>query len=163
MDQAGLLELLGKGIATGERAAAAEDVLTRAEFGFLGMPGEGWAYVVPISFAYADGTVYFHGGGHLKASLLESEHVTCLSVLADPRLRVAGDDPCRDDFTYESVLAFGVPRQAVREEREAALRVIVAKYHPDAAMAPLDAKVFARTSVYVMKVLALTYKSRLRD
>jgi nitroimidazol reductase NimA-like FMN-containing flavoprotein (pyridoxamine 5'-phosphate oxidase superfamily) len=160
MDEAKLLELLGRGIATGDRAAAAAGVLERAEVGFLGMPGDGWAYVVPLSFACVDGTVCFHGGGRLKASLLESESLVCLAVLADPELRRSGDDPCADDFTFESVLAFGVPRLVVEEgKRESALRAIVEKYHPEAAQTPFQADVLARTRVYAMEPLALTYKA----
>lgn len=164
MDKAGLRELLGNGIATGDRLSAAERVLRRAAVGFLGMPGDGWAYVTPVSFAYADGRVVFHGGEGLKASLLDSQGIICLAVSANPELRLSGGDPCRDDFTYQSVLAFGVARLAGDAgERERALRTIVAKYHPNAAEAPLDAKVFAQTRVYVMDVWELTYKARPRD
>lgn len=158
MDTAGLLERLGDAVVSGDAAVAAERVLKQAMVGNLGLSGGDWAYVVPISFAYDDGIVSFHGGGSLKASLLEAGGHVCLAALTPPDL-MRTDDPCDDNFRYESVLAFGaVELLQDAAARERALRAIVAKYHPQLQSAPFKPATFAGTLVYALRVDALTYK-----
>ena len=158
MNAAQLRARLGDAVVEGEAAAAAVGVLAEQPVGYLGMAGEGWPYVVPISFAGDGETLFFHGGGSLKASLLEADGRVCLAVSTGPGF-IAAPDPCNENFSYESVLAFGeVELVDDAGERERALRLIVAKYDASLATADFRPDILKATSVWALRVRALTYK-----
>jgi nitroimidazol reductase NimA-like FMN-containing flavoprotein (pyridoxamine 5'-phosphate oxidase superfamily) len=158
MDSEELRARLGDAVVAGEAAMAAMQVLTEASVGYLAMAGGGWPYVVPIAYAYDGATVFFHGAGSLKSSLLEVEPRVCLAVTTQPELMI-GDGPCDDNFRYESVLVFGeVELLDDDDERYRALRVIVEKYDAAARSASFKPSTFAGTRVYALRVEALTYK-----
>jgi nitroimidazol reductase NimA-like FMN-containing flavoprotein (pyridoxamine 5'-phosphate oxidase superfamily) len=149
---------LGKAVVEGDEAEAARRVLAEVGVGYLAMAGEGWPYVVPISFAPDGETLFFHGGGSLKASLLEADSHVCLAVTTTAGFLPAGD-PCAENFSYESVLAFGDAELVDDEaERDRALRVIVAKYDRALAQAAFKPDIYKATSVWALRVRALTYK-----
>lgn len=149
---------LGDAVATGEARGKAGELLASSPMGFLSLTDDNGPYVVPISYAYDGEDIYFHGGEGKKSRALEVEARVCLAVTSAPEL-VKGDDPCSDNFKCGSVLAFG---RAVRLEstleKDAALRAIVAKYHPEAAADPLRPEKVAGTIVYRMEIRALTYR-----
>jgi uncharacterized protein len=158
VDRAQLRQRLGDAVVEGEAANAAKRVLAETAVGYLAMAGEGWPYVVPISFAPDGETVFFHGGGSLKASLLEADPRVCLAVTTPPGF-IRADDPCDENFRYESVLAFGeVERVEDEDERDRALRVIVAKYDSSLQRAEFRPAIYRATSVWALRVEALTYK-----
>jgi uncharacterized protein len=133
-------------------------VLAEAAVGYLAVEGGGWPYVVPINFAYDGSTVYFHGGGSLKASLLEADPRVCFAATS-LREFLPGGGPCDDNFRYESVLVFGeVETLADDAERDRVLRLIVGKYDPAARDVPFAPGTFKGTQVWALKVAALTYK-----
>jgi uncharacterized protein len=149
---------LGDSVVEGDAAAPAARVLAEEPVGYLGMAGEGWPYVVPISFAPDGDTLFFHGGGSLKASLLEADGRVCLAVTTLAGFLPAGD-PCDENFRYESVLAFGeVELVDDPGERDRALRLIVAKYDAALAAAEFRPDILKATSVWALRVRALTYK-----
>jgi nitroimidazol reductase NimA-like FMN-containing flavoprotein (pyridoxamine 5'-phosphate oxidase superfamily) len=149
---------LGDAVVEGDAAAAAVRALAGQPVGCLGMAGEGWPCVVPVSFAGDGETLSFHGGGSLKASLLEADGRVCLAVTTGPGF-LAAADPCEESFSYESVLAFGeVELIENAGERERALRLIVAKYDAPLAASDFRPGIFKATSVWALRVRALTYK-----
>jgi nitroimidazol reductase NimA-like FMN-containing flavoprotein (pyridoxamine 5'-phosphate oxidase superfamily) len=153
-----LRDRLGEALVEGQASAPARQVLDASAVGYLAMAGGGWPYVVPISFAANGDTVFFHGGGSLKASLLEAEPRVCLAVTTRPEFMPA-DDPCDENFRYESVLAFGEVELVEDDaERDRALRLIVEKYDAALAHAPFKGSVLQGTSVWALRVDALTYK-----
>jgi uncharacterized protein len=149
---------LGAAVVRGEEAEAARRVLAEVAVGYLAMAGEGWPYVVPISFAPDDDTLFFHGGGSLKASLLQAEPRVCLAVTTSAGFLPA-DDPCDENFSYESVLVFG-EAELVDDAgaRDRALRIIVDKYDSALARAEFKPDLLKGTSVWALRVTALTYK-----
>lgn len=154
-----LEERLGAAVTTDPATMAkAGEVLATAQVGYLAMTDEDGPYVVPVSFAYDGEKIHFHGGEGKKAAALAREPRVCLAATTTPRA-VKGDKPCAYNFEYRSVLAFGRVRLLDKEgERDAALRAIIAKYHPESVTDPLDPEVFSRTTVYTMEIRALTYK-----
>ena len=149
---------LGDAIVEGEAAAAARRVLAEAPVAYLAMAGEGWPYVVPISPALDGDSLVFHGGGSLKASLLEADEHVCLAATTPVGFLPAAD-PCDENFDYESVLAFGEAELVEDEaERDRILRLIVAKYDESLAAAEFKPDILKATSVWALRVRALTYK-----
>lgn len=82
-----------------------EEVLRRGTGGVLALSGTGeeWPYAVPLSYAYRDGVVTFHGGrvGH-KHDLIAMDARASFCV-------IDSDDVVPEDYTtrYRSVTCFG--------------------------------------------------------
>ena len=158
MDREQLKARLGDAIVEGEAAAAARRVLAKAPVAYLAVAGQGWPYVVPISPALDGDAVVFHGGGSLKASLLDADPRVCLAATVMAGFLPAAD-PCDENFDYESVLAFGEVELVEDDaERDRILRLIVTKYDESLAGAEFKPNVFKGTSVWALRVEALTYK-----
>lgn len=163
--------------------ADAELVLREASVAYLALvesESGSFPYVVPINFAYDDGApapggaghvapdhpaarLLFHSGAGRKTRALAENPRVCLAATADATF-AAGPSPCEDGFAFRSALVWG---RAVllesREEREQALRAIVAKYDPMAADQPLDERDFERTLVYAVMIDDLSFKQRPRS
>lgn len=113
-------------------AAECRQLLERCTSGVLALLGDGgYPYAVPLSYAYADGRLYFH-------SALEGHKVDAISACNKCSFCVIDRDEVHPaEFTthYRSVIAFGhvsvIDDPAVRLE---AIRLIGRRYSPhDAA------------------------------
>jgi nitroimidazol reductase NimA-like FMN-containing flavoprotein (pyridoxamine 5'-phosphate oxidase superfamily) len=163
----------------------AEALLKRAPIVFVAMvewagpaagPGSAASarpYVVPMNFAYepaehpgADpgdlGRLYLHTGEGRKSAAFARNTRVCAVVTADESFD-KGATPCNDGFAFRSVLVEGrATLLEARDQREKALRAIVAKYDPDVAAMPFTDRVLAHTLVYVVGIETLSYKTRPR-
>lgn len=136
-------------------------ILQEGAYGILATLGEnGYTYGVPISYAYADGKIYFHGTA--------AESVKDANIKFHPQVSftVVGKTevlPSKFATKYESAIAFGTIRKT--EDKLPALRHIIAKYSPDF----LDngekyaQAAAARVSTYVLEIEHLTGKARYND
>ena len=79
--------------------AEVEKALREAEVGRLGTSVDGQPYVVPLSFAYHDGKIVFHGAkiGKKMENIARNPEV-CFEV--DTSEIIPADDPCR--FTHNT-------------------------------------------------------------
>jgi len=107
-----------------------EAVLVEADVGRLGTCADGRPYVVPLSFAYRDGRILFHGAAEGKKMRdIARNPWVCFEV--DIAELLPADDPCNFNFRYRSVIADGSARVIEDEdERIEGLRLIVEKYAP---------------------------------
>ncbi len=103
-------------------------ILEQGSGGVLAVLGDdGYPYAVPLSYVYADRTVYFHcaASGHKLDALRRYEKVSfCV---------IARDDVMPQEYTtdYRSVIVFGRARELTDEaERHRALLLLARKYHP---------------------------------
>ena len=131
--------------------AEAREVLAAATSGVLSLVGDdGYPYGVPLSHAYVDGRLVFHGAvkGH-KLDAMRANPKASYTV-------VQKDQVVPEEFTtyYRSVIAFGRTRILEGDEKLTALRQLADCFWPDheaereAEIAPrLD-----RMSVFVMEI-----------
>jgi hypothetical protein len=64
-------------------------------------------YVVPLSFGYESGILYFHSAGEgKKLDMLEENNRVCFEVDIDHKI-VKAEDPCDWGMNYRSVIGFG--------------------------------------------------------
>lgn len=139
-------------------APAAAAVLAEAMIGYLATSAGAWPYILPLAFCGDRDVVYFHSGQGMMASILADDPHVCLLAMTQPLFEPASI-PCEYSFRCESVLAFGeVILLESDQERDFALRSIVAKYDTAARDMPFEPESFASTLVYRMDVEALTYK-----
>lgn len=90
--------------------------------------GNGYPYAVPLSYAFQDGKLYFHGatGGHKLDAIRQNDKVSFCVIQADQVVPEA--------FTthYRSAIAFGRARiLSERGEKQQALECILEKYSPE--------------------------------
>ena len=105
----------------------AEELLLAGEYGVLATVGEdGYPYGVPVNYAYADDTIYFHGAknvGHKYENILHNPKV-CFTVVGKTEVL-----PEQFSTKYESVVVLGTAKPAADKRR--ALQLLVEKYSPD--------------------------------
>jgi nitroimidazol reductase NimA-like FMN-containing flavoprotein (pyridoxamine 5'-phosphate oxidase superfamily) len=169
----------------GERACV-EQVLRAAPIAYVALvdatapDGLPRPYVLPMNFAYQpagacaaaasapthpdtpapEGCVFVHTGPGRKVQALAGNPRVCISVTSQESLEL-GASPCDVGYLYQSVVLEGhAVLLADEAAREAALRMIVAKYDPAAADKPFKAKVLAKTILYAVEVDAIGFKER---
>ena len=115
------------------------EILDRGSHGVLALIGDGgYPYALPISYARESDRLYMHcaKAGH-KLDALRAEPRASFCV-------VARDDVVPEEFTtrYRSAIAFGrIHELAGEEEILRALRLLCAKYCPEAAEAAVEAEI----------------------
>lgn len=110
-----------------------EAVLREAAVGRLATCVDGEPYVVPLSYVYNDGKIFFHGAGQGKKMRdLAKNNRVCFEV--DISELMPAEDPCDFNFRYRSVIANGAARIIQnQEEKLEALRQLIEKYAPGKA------------------------------
>ena len=115
------------------------EILDRGSHGVLALIGDGgYPYALPISYAREGDRLYMHcaKAGH-KLDALRAEPRASFCV-------VARDEVVPEEFTtrYRSAIAFGrIHELAGEEEILRALRLLCAKYCPEAAEAAVEAEI----------------------
>lgn len=139
------------------------ELLEEAEYGFLsvGAGENGYAYGIPISFAYSreDNAIYFHCApqGHKLDNMALNDRVSFCVV---GRTR-----PVPEKFTtlYESVIVFGRARiNPADDDKRKAIRKLVAKYCPEhtAEGEIYMEKSFNRTHTFRIDIEYISAKSK---
>lgn len=105
-----------------EKAAA---ILSAGEYGILSTVGDnGYAYGVPLSYGYSNGSIYFHCAteGHKLDNIRYNDKVSFCVVGATEVL--PGDFSTK----YESVIVFGKASEVYGDEKYEAHMAILKKY-----------------------------------
>lgn len=126
-------------------------IIRRSTVCRLGMSDDGQPYVIPMSFGYQDGAVYFHCAPEgRKIEILRKNPRVCIEFDVDCLLKT-GDSACKWGFHFQSAIAFGVA--AIIEDstkKQAALDIIMHQYSGDVFMyseSALDKIVVIRANV----------------
>ena len=107
----------------------AEAVLRRGTSGVLAVAGDGgYPYAVPLSYAYAEGKLYFHcaRAGH-KLDALRRDPKASFCVIDQ-------DQVVPEEYTtyFRSAIAFGTVRELTdEEEKRRAIELLALKYAPE--------------------------------
>ena len=135
------------------------DILKNVTNGVLALCGsDGEPYAVPISYAYADGKLYFHGAGvgH-KHDIIKENPRASFAV-------VQQDEIVPEKFTtyFKSVIAFGTIKYAeTREEIRHGIELLAKKYSPLETDEAVQAEIAASGKgmrVFVLEIEKITGK-----
>lgn len=104
--------------------AEIEAFLTQATIGHFGtVSADGFPYVVPNLFVYADGKIYTHNThahGHFRQNI-ESNDRICFEVSQIGQVWAYGEFECDTTASYQSIIAFGKINVETEPERKAAI------------------------------------------
>ncbi|RPH48908.1 MAG: pyridoxamine 5'-phosphate oxidase family protein [Desulfobacteraceae bacterium] len=125
----------------------------------LGMADESGPYVVPLSFGYRDGFLFFHSAKEgKKLDILRKNNKVCFEMDTDHEV-VKSEKACDWGMKYKSVIGFG--HAFVVEDIEsmkAALDVIMAHY--SAGSFEYDVKKLERTVAIKVEIEYMTGKKK---
>lgn len=109
-----------------------ESIIRRATVCRIAMSDEGQSYVVPVSFGYEDGTLYFHSSTTgKKVDILRKNNAVCVEFDIDEEITKA-KSVCNWGIKYRSVIGFGRAFFIeAEEEKRRALDIVVAHYGGD--------------------------------
>lgn len=119
---------------------AISSVIRRSTVCRLGMSDDNQPYVLPMSFGYKEGAVYFHSATEgRKIEILRKNPRVCIEFDVDCRVKT-GDSACKWGFVFQSAIAFGVASfVSDLKEKQAALDVIMRQYSNEAFTYPESA------------------------
>ncbi|MCW4011560.1 MAG: pyridoxamine 5'-phosphate oxidase family protein [Candidatus Bathyarchaeota archaeon] len=105
-----------------------EEIFRQNQVGRLGMAVDNKPYIVPMNFAYFNGSIYLHSHKDgTKMSYIKQNPNVCFEV--DDGEIVTGENPCDFSWMYKSAMAYGKARIIESdEERQKALGIISDKY-----------------------------------
>lgn len=113
-----------------QRQLSSEDtieILNSADFGFLAINGEEYAYGVPINYVYGNEKIYFHCAAEgQKLDMIKKNNKVSFTA-------VTKHDILADKFStdYRSAIVFGTAEEVCGEEKIAALMAFVKKFSSD--------------------------------
>lgn len=140
-----------------------QDLLSISEYGFLslGTYENGYAYGIPISYAYDkdSNSLYFHCAPEgQKLDMAKQNNKVSFCIVGVTR-------PIANQFTtlYESIIVFGrISLSLPQEEKRQALRLLVKKYSPgfeDLGEKYMD-KSWDRTAAFKIEIDHITAKAK---
>lgn len=136
-------------------SAACRTILERGSCGVLALSGDGgYPYAVPLSYAYAEGKIYFHSAveGHkIDAIARDARASFCV---------VDADDVVPEEYStnYRSAIAFGRARVLTGEAARPGLLALSRKYCPGQdPKAEIDGAL-SRVAVIELEIEALSGK-----
>ncbi len=112
-----------------------DEIIKKAQVCRLGVSYESMAYIIPMSFGYADRVLYFHSGPEgLKLLILRENPKACFEMEIDTEV-IPSAHGCNWSMKYQSVIGFGeVAFVEDIEEKRKALQIIMQQYGDDLKM-----------------------------
>jgi len=109
-----------------------ESILEAAPVCRIGMALGGEPYVVPVCFAYRNGSIYFHSATEgRKIEILKENPRCCVEVDASEGA-IRDENPCKWEMRYRSVICTGTAHFVENpDEKQEALNLILHHYKGD--------------------------------
>ncbi len=137
---------------------AISSIIRRSTVCRLGLSDDNQPYVIPMSFGYRNGSVYFHSASEgRKIGILRKNPRVCIEFDVDCRLKT-GDNACNWGFYYQSAIAFGIATFIEdTTEKQAAMDIIMRQYSGESFTYPES--VLDKIVVFRVNITELTGKA----
>lgn len=134
-----------------------EDIIKRSIVCRLALCEGDHPYIVPLSFGYKTGTLYFHSAPEgKKIGMLKKNPNVCFEFDVDCRA-VEGKTACEWGMNYKSVIGYGRARiVAETREKQEALALLMQQY-TDRSF-PIPENMAAHTAVIKVEIESMTAK-----
>jgi len=139
-----------------------ESILSRVSVCRLALADGNEPYVVPVCFGYEDGTIFFHSATEgKKMDIIRKNPRCCIEVDITPG-PIQGENPCKWEMEYESVICTGTARTLETfSEKCAAMKCIFRHYA--GTEHPFSEKELERVALVKIPVESMTGKHCSRD
>ena len=136
---------------------ALDEIMKKAQVCRLGVSYESMAYIIPLSFGYADRVVYFHSGPEgLKLSILRENPKACFEVEIDTQV-IPSEQGCNWTMRYQSVIGFGeVEFIEELEGKREAMKIIMQQYSEE--VKPIADAALSKVIIFKLVVSTMTGK-----
>ncbi len=142
-----------------------ERLLGTCAVGRLGTNGrDGYPVVKPLNFAYHGGRIYFHTAKEgEKIEDIGRDDRVCFEVdLPIAFVKGMPDNPCKAEYLYRSVIAFGRATIVADEaERGRAFKALMDKYQPGGEYGPYLPEKLGLTGIVRIEIERMTGKEDL--
>ncbi len=139
-------------------------VLDTCHVGRLGTIGrDGYPMVKPLNFVYHEGKIYFHTAleGE-KTDDIRRDGRVCFEVDLPVAFVRGGEDPCRAEYLYRSVIIKGRAGMVqARDEKIFALKRLMEKYQPEGGYGCFQEEKLAITGIVRIDIGEMTGKEDL--
>ena len=124
-------------------------LLKKANHGTLSVClDNGYAYGVPLNFAYNNGAIYFHCAKEgQKIEAINGNNKVSFSIVDNVELL-----PSKFDTNYESVMIFGKAYEVFEDEKKKALLALITKYSKDYLKEGTDYIERAQDKIKIIKI-----------
>lgn len=132
-------------------------IMKKAQVCRLAVAYEGMAYIIPMSFGYADRVLYFHSAHEgLKVLILRENSKACFEVEIDTQV-VPGERGCDWTMRYQSVIGFGEVEfiEELDGKREA-MKMIMQHYTDE--VKPIEDAALAKVTLFKLNVSNMSGK-----
>lgn len=106
-----------------------EGIIHRSMVCRLGLSDKGKPYIVPLNFAYANNSLYFHSAPRgRKLDIIRENPQVCVEFDI-PGAFIDHENPCKAGFSYESVILHGTARIVDEvDKKKQALSLLTQRY-----------------------------------
>ncbi|KAJ5078475.1 cytoplasmic protein-related [Anaeramoeba ignava] len=136
-----------------------EEVIEKSKVCRLGLSVENKPYVVPMSFGYANNTLYFHSNPKgKKMEYLKKNSYVCFEF--DSNVKIVEETlPCHWTCHFESVIGYGhVSFVEDVDEKKKAMDIIMKQYGWESKSNLYDPQSFKVAKVFKLKIDSITGK-----
>lgn len=132
-------------------------IMKEAQVCRLAVSYEAMAYIIPMSFGYANQALYFHSAQEgLKLLILRENPKACFEVDIDTQI-VSGEEACKWTMRYQSVIGFGeVEFIDELEGKREAMRIIMQHYTDE--MKLIDDAALSAVTLFKLNISTMTGK-----
>lgn len=134
-----------------------DEIMKKARVCRLAVSYEAMAYIIPMSFGYADRTLYFHSAQEgLKLLVLRENPKACFEVDIDTQV-VPSDKACNWTMQYKSVVGFGEVEFIEELEAKREAFGIIMQHYAD-GVSDIEDSALSGVTVFKLNVSTMTGK-----
>lgn len=137
---------------------AIDQIIRKCHICRLGLTKDNIPYIVPVSFAYVNDSIYFHTAAEgMKIDFISAGNLACFEFELGISLLAQGDKPCDWGFSYQSVIGHGtILEMTDHHDKVRGLNLIV-KHYVEGEW-PMTAAQVAGTRVWKLMIESITGK-----
>ncbi|MDR3586101.1 MAG: pyridoxamine 5'-phosphate oxidase family protein [Desulfosporosinus sp.] len=134
-----------------------DEIIKKAQVCRLAVSYEAMAYIIPMSFGYAQGVLYFHSAQEgLKLLILRENPKACFEMEIDTEV-VPSEHGCDWTMRYQSVVGFGeVEFIEEMEGKREAMKIIMQQYTDEAK--PIEDAGLSGITLFKLNISNMTGK-----
>jgi uncharacterized protein len=136
-----------------------ENILKTAEICRLGLVDNNEAYIVPVNFAYHDGSIYIHSAGMgRKIEILQQNNQVAFELEGEASIQT-GPKPCNWTTRYRSIMGKGkITIETDPDQKKQALDLIMKKYGWGNEELVYDDALISRVCILDLRIESLSGK-----